>query len=150
MRQTLALVIIVSLATGCATGSKSFYANPSKPDTTSLCRAYFETKDSNYQFDLIDELERRGLDHEKCRKRVNLQNAVVITAAAVAVGAAAVAVSRSGGGYASPAYHGAAWDGFRNQYGAWIWRCRDRATGQFVYNYRCNGIPVNDNTWPTN
>lgn len=70
--------------------------------------------------------------------------------AAVGGAAAAAAANNGGGGYyvPRPQAYGVAWDQFYGPNYNLFWRCRDMATGQFVYDYYCAGMPMIDNTWP--
>ncbi|TPJ52407.1 hypothetical protein [Mesorhizobium sp. B2-6-4] len=66
---------------------------------------------------------------------------------------AAVAVAANngyGGGYyrPPPTVYGVAWDQFYDQFYNLTWRCRDKATGRFVDDYYCNGMPMFDSAWP--
>lgn len=68
---------------------------------------------------------------------------------ALGVGAAALAVvgisaASKGGGGNSYANSGYAWD-YQPGNGQWV--CRNRANGQYAYQYNCNGQPYVDN-WP--
>ena len=89
---------------------------------------------------------------DKCQRLISSDNSTANTIAiAGAATAAGIAAANSGygggGGYYSGGY-GVAWDQFYNQNYQLIWRCRDRATGQFVYDYQCGGQAMVDNTWP--
>ena len=72
-----------------------------------------------------------------------------IVATAAAAGGIAAANSTNGGAeeYYSGGY-GVAWDQFYDQNYQLIWSCRDKATGQFVYDYQCGGQAMVDTTWP--
>lgn len=90
---------------------------------------------------------RRGSNAEKCRRLIEADNAImtgiVVAGAAVAVGAAA-----ANNGYGGYAPYGVAWDQFYDEHYRLTWRCRDRATGRFVNDYRCAGKPMVDSAWP--
>jgi hypothetical protein len=95
------------LLTGCATSPKKFYADPAKPDTTSLCRAVFDQgAEETFRSDVARELERRGMTVQSCNQKVNAQNAVLAGAALIGITTAAVIAcnngscpSGGGGGY---------------------------------------------------
>ena len=119
----IAAVLVVALS-GCATKPKDFYADPSKPQDTALCRAVMETADPNFQSDAAAELVKRGLTAEECRSRVAMETAAIVGIAAVATGVAVVAACQNGCGGAgySPQYDdvdcaGGRGNGPRWQYG---------------------------------
>jgi hypothetical protein len=83
---TAALVL-----TGCATSPKTFYADRSKANDTSLCRVLLDAgPDPQYRADVVQELLRRGMTPETCAAKVNTQDAVILGAALVGLGTAAV------------------------------------------------------------
>lgn len=84
---TMALALVIS---SCATAPKDFYADPTKPKDTALCRAYLETEDSQFQLDAAAELNRRGLTLQKCQNLVAMETAAIVGIAAVATGVAVV------------------------------------------------------------
>jgi Excalibur calcium-binding domain. len=97
---------------GCATTPRDFYADPSKPGTTALCRAYQEATDPTYQRDVVRELLGRGLTAEECESRVVAENVAIIGVAAVATGVVLAAACQDGcpgGGYA-PSYSAVDYD----------------------------------------
>ncbi len=63
-----------------------------------------------------------------------------------AVAAAGVAAANSGGGgyYPTTGSYGVAWDQFYDQNRLLTWRCRDKATGQFVCDSACSGKAMVD------
>lgn len=67
-RNTPAALVAATTA-GCATAPKDFYADPSKPKDTALCRAVMETTDPTFQRDAAAELVKRGLTAEDVRTR---------------------------------------------------------------------------------
>ena len=99
------VVVAASVAlvlSGCATAPKDFYADPSKPKDTALCRAVLETSDPVFQRDAAAELVKRGLTAEECRNRVAMETAAIVGIAAVATGVAVAAACQNG--CASPGY----------------------------------------------
>lgn len=94
----------VSLLAACATPPKDFYADPTKPKDTALCRAHLESQDSQFKTDTAVELTRRGLTLEECQNRVAMESAAVVGIAAVATGVAVAAACSGGGctGYSAP------------------------------------------------
>ena len=98
-------------------------------------------------------LEKRGATVEHCYRLIQADQAILtgiaIAGAATAVGIAAANGGYGGGYYPPPgSYGGVAWDHFYNEYGQPMWRCRERATGQFADDYRCSGMAMVDSTWP--
>lgn len=96
-----AAALAVALS-GCATAPKDFYADPSKPKDTALCRAVMETTDPIFQRDAAEELTKRGLTAEECQNKVAMETAALVGIAAVATGVAVVAACQNGcggGGY---------------------------------------------------
>ncbi|MET2828906.1 hypothetical protein [Mesorhizobium shangrilense] len=85
---------------------------------------------------------------------IQTDNAVATGIAVAGVAAAAGAAANNGyggGGYyrpPPPPAYGVAWDQFYGQNYRLIWRCRDRATGRFVDDFYCNGMPMIDTAWP--
>ena len=121
---------------------------PHKVPKSALCRSFVETKDDTLRYNIQVELVRRGIQPAACDKMVQDQNNAAAALVAVAVIGTAVAVcanNNCGGGSG----YGYAWDQFQhpNAYGL-MWACRSRYNGQFAENYHCNGLPVNDHTWP--
>ncbi len=92
MRRVAAGLLSAALVlSGCATSPKNFYADPSKPDDTALCRVLLDSNaDVQYQTDVVQELLRRGMTAEKCREKINTQDAVILGAAVIGLGTAAV------------------------------------------------------------
>jgi hypothetical protein len=102
MKQFAIAAAAVLCLSACATAPKDFYEDPTKPKDTALCRAFLETKDPTFQRDAAAELVRRGLTHEECQSRVNMETAAIVAVAAVATGVAVAAACSSGcagGGY---------------------------------------------------
>jgi hypothetical protein len=89
---------------GCAASQKTFYAAPKKVNDTTLCRTFLEaSKNGNKKFaqDTANEAIRRGLTLERCKTKVDTENAVLLTAALVttAVGVGVACRDGCGGGY---------------------------------------------------
>ena len=99
----IAAALVVALS-GCATAPKDFYADPSKPKDTALCRAVMETLDPQFQRDAAAELTKRGLTAEECQNRVAMETAAIVGIAAVATGAAVAAACQNGCAAPRPAY----------------------------------------------
>ena len=95
----------VSILAGCSASPKSFYANPSKPGATSLCRSFLETDDPSFQSDVGVELVRRGLTLEDCENRIAMETAALAAIAVTAVGIG-VAAACSGRNCAAPSFGG--------------------------------------------
>lgn len=150
MKNLVAYVAMASLLAGCATTQERFYADPSSANDTSLCRALNESSDPTFKRDLANELAARNVTAEDCEGKITTQNVAV---AGIAVFGAALAIAAAGGTggrgyYTPPTTYGVAWDQFYNQYYQLIWRCRDRASGRFVDDWRCSGKLRADTTWP--
>lgn len=127
MKYAVQIAALAMLLSGCATAPKDFYADPSKPKDTTLCRTFLETQDLKYKADIGTELGRRGLSIEECQNRVNMETAAVVGIAAVATGVAVIAACQNGGcaggGYSAPSdvdCYGGLGNGPRWQYGP-IW-----------------------------
>lgn len=97
MKKTILIAAALLPLTACATSPKDFYANPSKANDTSLCRAVMDTKDTAFRQDAASELVRRGLTAQACRDKVNAQNGAIAAVALIGT-AAAVGIAASGGG----------------------------------------------------
>jgi hypothetical protein len=100
------------LLAGCATNPKDFYADPTKPKDTALCRAVLETTDTKFQHDAAIELTRRGLTWSECQNKVAMETAVILGIAAVGTGVAVAAACRNGCSAPSyaPSYRSSAGD----------------------------------------
>jgi hypothetical protein len=117
MKLQVSVVAIAAcvLVSGCAASSKTFYADAAKVKDTQLCRTFFDAADKGKQqfaFDVATEAQRRGLTAEKCRTKVDTENAVLV-AAAVAATAVGVGIAcrngcaaPSGAGAYRPNYAG--------------------------------------------
>lgn len=104
----IAAALAVALS-GCATAPKDFYADPSKPKDTALCRAVLETTDLSFQRDAAAELVNRGVTAEECQNKVAMETAALVGIAAVATGVAVVAACQNG--CAAPRYPSYAYSG---------------------------------------
>lgn len=152
MRSVAIFACAVLCASGCSTNSGIPVEKLRAQNTTALCQAWANNPDQLYRMEVAKVLAGRGASPEKCYRLVAADNAIMtgiaVAAAGAAVGAAAANSGYGGGYYPSVGAYGVAWDQFNNQYYQPIWRCRDRATGQFVDDYRCAGMPMHDATWP--
>ncbi|RCS22696.1 hypothetical protein DUT91_17670 [Phyllobacterium salinisoli] len=139
---------------GCTTNSAITNKDLTGKSTNALCRDLATEADHNNRLKIANLLVRRGATVEKCQRLIATDNSIAAgIAVATVAGAAGAAVHNGyGGGYypRHPNYgsYGVAWDQFYNQNYQLIWRCRDRSTGRFVYDYRCAGQPMFDGTWP--
>jgi hypothetical protein len=90
-------LLTAAVLSGCATSPKSFYADPGKPDATSLCRVLFDqAADEQFRRDVANELGRRGVSEQNCRNKINTQTGVLVAAALIGVTAGAVIACRNG------------------------------------------------------
>lgn len=152
MRKLLFLAAALCLG-GCTTNSAVSDGDLTAMNTINLCHALASSSDEPYRTRVAGLLLRRGATAEKCTRLIQTDNAVATGIAVAAVGGAAAAVAANngygGGGYYRPSpVSGVAWDQFYGQNYSVIWRCRDKATGQFVDDYYCNSAPMIDSTWP--
>lgn len=134
------------LLAGCSTNTTPTTIDVATLDTLALCRALTST-DVAHSARAAEILVKRGATIEKCNRLIAADGAIATGILIAGVGIAAGAAGGSGGSYSPPVY-GVAWDAFQNQFGQYVWRCRDRATGQFVDDYRCGGLALHDYTWP--
>ncbi len=91
----------------CATPPKDFYADPTKPKDTALCRAHLESTDPQFKYDTGLELAGRGLTLEECQNRVTMETVAIVGIAAVATGVAVAAACQNGcagGNFGSASY----------------------------------------------
>ncbi|CDX45677.1 conserved exported hypothetical protein [Mesorhizobium plurifarium] len=137
---------------GCSTNTNVSDSQLTAQNTITLCRSLATSTDEQYRNRVATLLVRRGATAEKCTRLIQTDNAVATGIALAAVGgaAAAAAANNGGGGYyvPRPQAYGVAWDQFYGANYSVIWRCRDMATGRFVYDYYCAGMPMIDTTWP--
>lgn len=152
MKATAVISGAAILLAGCSTSTNVSDEQLAAQNTTTLCHALASSTDEQYRNRVAALLVRRGATAEKCQRLVQADNAVATGLAVAAVGGAAIAVAANngGGGYyvPPPPVYGVAWDQFYGQGYSVIWRCRDRATGRFVDDYYCAGMPMIDTTWP--
>lgn len=151
MKKLIALFACTALLAGCSTTQSKFYEDPTAPQDTFLCRAYLETEDAKYQADVAKELSRRGLTEQECRDKVAGHTAALVGIALLGTALAAGAAASSGGGYSAPTYYGRygyAWDQFYDANYRLIWRCRNKANGQFIPDHYCASYLKSDHTWP--
>ena len=152
MRSEVIFACVALCVSGCSTNSTIPVQNFRTQNTTALCQAWVNNPDQLYRTEVAKVLVSRGASPEKCYRLVAADNAIVtgiaVAAVGTAVGVAAANGGYGGGYYPSAGAYGVAWDQFYNQYRQPIWRCRDRATGQFADDYRCAGMPMHDGTWP--
>lgn len=144
MKTIVAGLVVAVLLSGCSASPKSFYANPSKVNITSLCRSLMDNPDPKFRRDVFQQIVARGEQPADCPNRVQLQNAGIIAIAIIGagIGVAAAGGIPSGTGY-QPA---AAWDEFGGPFGM-MWRCRLKANGQFTEDYNCPYFK-DDSQWP--
>ncbi|MFE0014125.1 hypothetical protein ACFWXH_04715 [Mesorhizobium sp. NPDC059054] len=146
---TLAVALSVG---GCTTNTAITKQNLTAESTLSLCRMLTANYDQAYKAEIVRLLVKRGASAEKCQRLVASDNSVATGVAVAGLGAAAAAVAANNGGYGGGGYYppsyGVAWDQFYGANYTLIWRCRDRATGRFVYDGYCGGLPMVDSTWP--
>jgi len=148
MRKLLIALSAALCVGGCTTNTTPVSTNLGAESTLKLCRMLLTSSDQTFRLKVADLLVRRGANAEKCQRLVASDNSmatgIAISGAAVAAGA--VAANNGYGGYYPPSGgYGVAWDRIPNGYGGHTWRCRDRANGQFVYDYQCAGMPKIDN-----
>lgn len=151
MRVAALLVGIAISIAGCTTSSP-VQKDPHGESTLNLCRILTVSTDQDYRNQVARLLVKRGASLEKCQKLIDadrkLATAIAVTGVAVAAGVAASEYGGSGGYYPSTGAYGVAWDQFYDQYYNLVWRCRDKATGQFTYDAACSGKSMVDTTWP--
>jgi hypothetical protein len=164
----LSSVLIVQ---SCAMSPTSFVNNRASLDDVDVCRRYEKDhqkiydnssnpQDQHYLSTLKDEVSNRGLSLSKCDKILSDNAANNAAIFALALAAAAAAYGGGGGGsttqpddststdYYDYTKTGYAWDAFYDQYYNLVWRCRNKANGQFAYDYQCGGKVKVDTTWP--
>ena len=148
MKSIAILVAVAALLGGCSTGTTIQRGDIRSESTNSLCQAWLNSSDQQYRLEVAEVLRKRGASDDKCRRLVQTDNSIATGIAIAGLGVAAGAAASNGGGGYYPNAYGVAWDQFYDQYYQLTWRCRDRATGRFVDDYRCNGKPMVDSTWP--
>lgn len=100
--------VAVALAlTSCTTTPAEFAKKPSAVSKAALCKTALETTDPAFQFQLVSEVNRRGMNMLECQQMVIQQRQAAAALVAVALVGTAVAVcanNNCGGGsyYHSP------------------------------------------------
>tara|TARA_A100001391_G_scaffold51157_1_gene31207 strand:- start:12327 stop:12794 length:468 start_codon:yes stop_codon:yes gene_type:complete len=151
MKRLIAIFACASLLAGCATTQSNFYADPTAPQDTFLCRAFLETDDAQYHADIAKELSRRGIADYECKQKVDAHTGAMVGLAVLGTVVAVGVAANSGGGYSAPTYYGRygyAWDQFYDANYRLIWRCRNKANGQFIADHNCASYEKSDHTWP--
>lgn len=144
----IATVCAGLVLSGCAANRGDFYSSPSSIGGWSLCRTWVEAAssgDKQYADDIANEAAARGLTFGDCQTRNTIVEVGAVTVVVLGIVAAAMA---GGGGGGSGGDSSWAWDQFRATDGNMMWACRGRQTGRFADQWRCNGLPMNDFTWP--
>lgn len=99
-------VVAISLAlAGCTTTPSEFNNKPSAVSKAALCKTALETQDSAFQFQLVSEVNRRGMSMLECQQMVAQQQqaaAVLVGLALVGTAAAVCANGNCGGGAYNP------------------------------------------------
>lgn len=151
MKAKAFLAGVAVLVGGCSTNTNVSDSDLTAQNTTALCHALASSTGEQYRNRVAALLVRRGATAEKCTRLIQTDNAVATGIAVAGVAAAAGAAAKNGGGgyyVPRPQVYGVAWDQFYGPNYTLIWRCRDRATGRFVDDYYCAGMPMIDDTWP--
>lgn len=102
-----AVAISLALAS-CTTTQADFSKKPSAVSKAALCKTATETKDPAFQFQLVSELNRRGINMLECEQMVAQQRQAAAALVAVALVGTAVAVcanNNCGGGYYPLSYY---------------------------------------------
>ena len=134
---------------GCSTTPNGpSHGDPTSQSTLNLCRTLANSTDQQYRKQVAALLVRRGATVEKCLRLIQNDNSMAAGIAVAGLAAGAAAANNGGGYYPSGGSYGVAWDQFYNEFYQTIWRCRERASGQFVPDYSCAGKPMIDPTWP--
>ncbi|PDS69629.1 hypothetical protein CO651_22925 [Rhizobium phaseoli] len=97
-----AVAISLALAS-CTTTPAEFNNKPSAVSKAALCKTALETQDPAFQFQLVAEVNRRGMSMLECQQMVAQQQqaaAVLVGLALVGTAAAVCANGNCGGGYA--------------------------------------------------
>jgi len=97
-----AVTISLALAS-CTTTPAEFNKKPSAVSKAALCKTALETQDPAFQFQLVAEVNRRGMSMLECQQMVAQQQqaaAVLVGLALVGTAAAVCANGNCGGGYA--------------------------------------------------
>jgi len=102
-----AAAISLALAS-CTTTQADFNKRPSAVSKAALCKTALETKDPAFQFQLVSEVNRRGMSMLECEQMVAQQRQAAAALVAVALVGTAVAVcanNNCGGGYYPSSYY---------------------------------------------
>ncbi|NNH46256.1 hypothetical protein HLI03_32225 [Rhizobium laguerreae] len=99
-------VVAISLAlASCTTTPAEFNNKPSAVSKAALCKTALETQDPAFQFQLVSEVNRRGMSMFECQQMVAQQQqaaAVLVGLALVGTAAAVCANGNCGGGGYTP------------------------------------------------
>ncbi|WP_094447762.1 hypothetical protein [Rhizobium sp. N4311] len=99
-------VVALSFAlASCTTTPAEFNNKPSAVSKAALCKTALETQDPAFQFQLVAEVNRRGMSMLECQQMVAQQKqaaAVLVGLALVGTAAAVCANGNCGGGYYAP------------------------------------------------
>lgn len=102
---------LLSLAiVGCTTTPEQMAKNPKSVPKVNLCRSYLQSQNPVFQQQILQELQRRGINAWDCPAMVQKQNQAAAALVAVAVVGGAVAYCANnncgGGGSYYNSYHG--------------------------------------------
>lgn len=104
-RRIGAAVVALGLAS-CTTTQAEFMKKPSAVSKAALCKTALETTDPAFQFQLVSEVNRRGMSMLECQQMVVQQQQAAAALVALAIVGTAVAVCANnncgGGNYYSP------------------------------------------------
>jgi hypothetical protein len=104
-RRIGALMMALALAS-CTTTQAEFAKKPSAVSKAALCKTALETTDPAFQFQLVSEVNRRGMNMLECQQMVIQQQQAAAALVAIAVVGTAVAVCANnncgGGSYYQP------------------------------------------------
>ncbi|MGO6783512.1 hypothetical protein [Rhizobium ruizarguesonis] len=99
-------VVAITLAlAGCTTTPAEFNNKPAAVSKAALCKTALETQDPAFQFQLVSEVNRRGMSMLECEQMVAQQRqaaAVLVGLALVGTAAAVCANGNCGGGGYTP------------------------------------------------
>ncbi|MFS2153268.1 hypothetical protein [Rhizobium sp. Rhizsp42] len=104
-RRAGAVMMALALAS-CTTTQAEFAKKPSAVSKAALCKTALETTDPAFQFQLVSEVTRRGMNMLQCQQMVIQQQQAAAALVAIAVVGTAVAVCANnycgGGSYYQP------------------------------------------------
>ncbi len=104
-RRAGAVMMALALAS-CTTTQAEFAKKPSAVSKAALCKTALETTDPAFQFQLVSEVTRRGMNMLQCQQMVIQQQQAAAALIAIAVVGTAVAVCANnncgGGSYYQP------------------------------------------------